>query len=71
MEKIIIKNPTSNISHEITFKKRGLSNSKIIILLDGRLVGKINKSSKSIFAYNSFVYNVVKENINNIITNDN
>lgn len=67
MEKLIVQNPTSKVNHEVTFKQPNHSTGKIVILLDGRSVGKINKASKAIFCDKKFVYNAISENINNII----
>ena len=64
---LTIQNPISKVNHEVTFKQPNHSQGKLVILLDGRSVGKINKASKIIFCDKKFVYDAVKENIN-IIT---
>lgn len=63
MEKITVINPTSKVTHEITFKQPNHSNGKIVILLDGKSVGKINKASKAIFCDKPFIYAAVKSRV--------
>lgn len=66
MKNIIIKNPTSGVEHTITFKQTSHSPGKIVILNDGRKVGKINKKSKAIFAPD-YIAKAVKEQIDEIV----
>jgi len=63
MEKIIYKNEISKVNHYITFKHQNHSNNKLVILLDGRSVGNINKKSKVISCNNINLFNFIKKNL--------
>lgn len=70
MKTLSIVNQTSGISHEITFKSRVSSSGKVVIMLDGRNVGKINRASKTVFSDRQDVYNAVSEHVDEILLNN-
>ena len=67
MKQLTAKNPTSGVDHIITFKQTNHSPGKIVILSDGRSVGKINKRSKTIHAP-AFITEVVRKEIDHIVS---
>lgn len=70
MKNLTVINSISKVYHQITFRTRSSSLGKIVILQDGRSVGKINRSSKEIFCENKDVYNQVAINVIDIINNN-
>lgn len=67
MKTLTVINSISKIPHEITFSSRPSSPGKLVILQDGRAIGKINKVSRLIFCEQKDVYTAIENNIESII----
>ena len=53
-------NEMSGVSHTVSFIEAGHSPEKIIILSDGRAIGKIHKTSVLVFCKNKQLYDIIK-----------
>lgn len=70
MKNFTITNPVSGVNHEISFKSSHHSPGKLVILQDGRSVGKINRNSKIVFCEKVEIISAVSKNIDAILSNN-